>query len=117
MDNKDKAMVGAILPIIIIPVVTVILINIASNKFSETNAKFKQSMAKAEKEIDEKNRKTCEHTTITKVWSENTGILLFTSEDYYVTLSNGKTYEISRNGFGKAAVGEKCDPDTLYSEQ
>lgn len=117
MGNKDKDMVSAILPIIIIPVVTVILINIASNKFSETNAKFKQSMAKTEKEIDEKNRKTCEQTAITKVWRENTGILLFTSEDYYVTLSNGKTYEISRNGFGKAAVGEKCDPDTLYSEQ
>lgn len=117
MDNKDKAMLGAILPIIIIPVIGVILINSASNKFSETNAKFKQSMEKAEKEIDEKNRKTCEQTTITKVRSENTGILLFTSEDYYMTLSNGKTYEISRNGFGKAVVGEKCDPDTLYSEQ
>ena len=117
MDNKDKAMASAILPIIIIPIAAIILINIASNKFSETNAKFNQSMAKAEKEIDEKNRKTCEQTTITKVWSENTGILLFTSEDYYVTLSNGKTYEISRNGFGKSAVGGKCDPDTLYSEQ
>ena len=117
MDNKDKAIASAILPIIIIPVVAVILINKIYNKFSETNAKFNQSMANAEKEIYEKNRKTCEQTTITKVWSENTGILLFTSEDYYITLSNGKTYEISRNGFGKAAVGEKCDPDTLYSEQ
>ena len=117
MDNKDKAIASAILPIIIIPVVAVILINKIYNKFSETNAKFNQSMAKAEKEIDEKNRKTCEQTTITKIWSETTGILLFTSEDYYITLSNGKTYEISRNGFGKAVVGEKCDPDTLYSEQ